>query len=203
LSHYFIIDKNGKKMKSLKVDIFALNSVKAAFFICLLGLGGFSAQLPGPLYAQERQAVLVQGNEWRTGIPGSFGRNPGFGGNTLTALFGEYQVESAAAVTGSFIVRASHEPLQFTVGQWQLWPGLDGVMQCTEGGSLLLGLPFDSPNNMGVWTIVFQFSLEPSDRGLDSAAISRLIRAWTGRFGYFFALIKSFSDISLPAVVEF
>jgi hypothetical protein len=64
-----------------------------------------------------------------------------------------------------------------------------------------VGLRYISPNDMGSWTIVFQF-----DRGhsaLESSAITRLIRAWIGRFGYFLGLVKNFSDVSLPAVVGF
>jgi hypothetical protein len=200
LSHYFIsIDKNGKKMKILKAGFGSYVSVKKAVF---LSLWVFVLVFTGTLRAQERQAVLIRGNEWQAGIPG-------FGSNMFNALFGEYRLDiasvnadrAAAAAEDRFFVRVSREPLLFTSERWQLWPGIDGAMQRGEGDSLLVGFHFDSPNDAGSWTAVFQFSQGLSS--MDPAGINRMINAWTRRFGYFLSLVKSFSDISLPAVVEF
>jgi hypothetical protein len=194
LGHYVIsIDIIGKKMNTLKMKIENKHSSRGALLFSLLVL---MLLFSGALYAQERQAVLVRGNEWQAGIPG-------FGNNMFSALLGEYRVETAATagIIGSFIVRASRVPLQFTEGLWQPWPGLDNAMQRSEDNSLLVAIPFDSPNSMGFWTIVFQFPQVQS--GMNAAAITRLMGAWIRRFGHFFSLAKIFSDISLPAVVEF
>ena len=165
--------------------------------------------LASMLFAQNQRAVLVRGNNWQTGIPG-------FGSNTFSALFGEYLTETTNAITNAagreyqprqFIVRVSGQAFLFNPNMWQPRPGLNSALQRQDSGSFLIALPYASPNNMGTWTIFFQFP-----QGLASGANSSLfndaeantlIRAWMGRFSYFLSLVKNFSDLSLPAVVIF
>jgi hypothetical protein len=169
---------------------------------------GFVFLVPG-LFAQNQRAVLIKGNEWQTGIPG-------FGINTFPALFGEYLTEPAAvtAVTAGgdyrplrFMIRVSGQALFFDPGLWQPRPGVNSAMQQQNNDSLLIAIPYTGQNDTGTWTILFQFPRGPGEDAnsplFSEAEADRLIRAWTGRFGYFLSLVKNFADISLPAVVVF
>jgi hypothetical protein len=167
----------------------------------------FLLHAPG-LFAQNQQAVLVKGNEWQTGIPG-------FGSNTFPALFGEYLTQAADAVSAApreyqsrqFMVRVSGQALLFNPALWQPRPNLNSAVQRQDGDSFLIAFPFSIPGGAGSLTIIFQFPRGLGDSGDESlfgeAEADRLIRAWTGRFGYFLSLVKNFADISLPAVVGF
>jgi hypothetical protein len=164
--------------------------------------------LAAGLSAQNQRAILIRGNEWQAGVPG-------FGSNLLPAFLGEYQTESAAVGTvaaigrdfqqAAFCVRISDNPALVQVNSWQPRPGLDSATHLREKDSLLIAFPFTGPPGMGSWTILFQFPREPADSGprIDDAEANRLIHAWTSRVSYFFSQVKSFADISLPAVVVF
>jgi hypothetical protein len=174
-------------------------------FFAVLSLAGF---LTVAAAAQDRSAVLIKGNTWGSGIPG-------FGSNVFSALSGEYRLDSKSAPDAGdspakevFSVRVSTDPLVFSRDFWQHRPlprgsALGDAMQREEeDGSFLVGFPFNGGNNMGTWTVLFQFPRE-SAFALTDAGINRLIAAWIGRFRYFLSLIKTSSDISLPAVVNF
>ena len=163
--------------------------------------------VPAPgIFAQNRQAVMVTGNTWITG-------NPGFGGENITALFGEYRVEFPGEIDRespyTFTVRVCIEPGLLTAEGWQLRPGSSSLLQRQEKPGLLIGFPFSGGVGLGVWTVIFCFppgsgaELQTLPDGLGNADINRLINAWTERFYYFFSLIKVSSDMSLPAVFGF
>jgi hypothetical protein len=149
--------------------------------------------------------------EWATGIPG-------FGNNVFSVLWGEYRVETiqgpgsaaqseAAAASGGddFSVRVSGENLLFDPNLWQPRPGtgISGILQRQDGQAILISFPFSGGNNLGAWTIIFHFPRGLAATGLDDLSINRFINAWYGRFRYFLSLVKTSSDISLPAVIRF
>ncbi|MDR0876952.1 MAG: hypothetical protein LBN21_02780 [Treponema sp.] len=162
------------------------------FLLCLF-LAGF---LTAAAAAQEHSAVMIKGNSWITGIPG-------FGANVFPAISAEYRSGDT-----TFSIWVSGEPLVFSQAVWEsrtLPRGsrLTGVMQRDNGGTLLVGFPLNSENETGAWTVLFQFPRRTADTGFDDAGADRLIAAWTSRFRYFMSLVKTASDISLPAVVTF
>jgi hypothetical protein len=153
--------------------------------------------------AQTQRAVLIRGNEWRTGIPG-------FGINVFSSLFGEYRIETSSAEggppgeqAGVFFVRVSGEALLFDQGLWQSRPEPSSALQREESGSLLVAIPFPGGADLGSWTILFQFPADLRQTGLDQTSANSFMNAWVRRFRYFLLLIKTASDISLPAVVDF
>ncbi|MDR1319382.1 MAG: hypothetical protein LBJ90_07130 [Treponema sp.] len=169
--------------------------------------------------AQTQRALLFRGNEWRTGLPG-------FGDNVFSSFFGEYRIEASSAEndpsreqaasaesgvsgsseaepSGAFSVRVSGEALVFAPGLWQSRAGIASALQRGESGSLFVAVPFAGAAVSGSWTILFQFPSDLGQAGLDETSANRLMNAWITRFRYFFSLIKTASDISLPAVVNF
>jgi hypothetical protein len=72
-----------------------------------------------------------------------------------------------------------------------------------NGEGFLIGFLFSGGNEIGSWTVLFQFPRGIDAAGLNEADANRLITAWIGRFRYFLSLIKTSSDVSLPAVVTF
>jgi hypothetical protein len=173
--------------------------------------------------AQERNAVMVRGNTWQTGIPG-------FGSNRFSALSGEYRLdyplgtvfsspekvaetENAAARNEDsgnavFSVWISAEPLVFSQSLWQARPlllgsGITQAVQQVNEDAFLVGFFFSGGNEIGSWTVLFQFPRGIAAAGLNEADANRLITAWISRFRYFLSLIKTSSDVSLPAIVKF
>jgi hypothetical protein len=169
--------------------------------------------------AQTQRALLSSGNEWRTGIPG-------FGDNVFSSFFGEYHIETSSVENGSsrgqavsaeggvsdssetqpagvFSVYVSGEALIFAQDLWRPRPGFAPALQRGESGSLFVATPFAGSGTLGSWTILFRFPADLEQAGLDETSANRLINVWIARFRYFFSLIKTASDISLPAVVNF
>jgi hypothetical protein len=174
--------------------------------------------------AQDRNAVMVRGNAWQTGIPG-------FGSNSFSALSGEYRLDYplGTVFSGSekvveaekttkalnedsekavFSVWISGEPLFFSQSLWQERPllrgsGITQAAQRVSEGAFLIGFLFSGGDEIGSWTVLFQFPRGIGAAGLNEADANRLITAWISRFRYFLSLIKTSSDISLPAIVKF
>jgi hypothetical protein len=175
-----------------------MKSLKPFSFAKTIGLAAALLSLSAAAYAQNNQALLARGNEWQRGIPG-------FGINVFSALFGEYRLESAGTGTpgGVFAVRVSGESLLFTQSPWQARAGIDSARERVEQDSLVVAVPFSGGEHLGSWTILFQFPADLNSLGLDNVSANRLMNAWIARFRYFLALIKTSSDLSLPALVKF
>ena len=160
------------------------------FFLMMVFPGSF-------LFSQNRQAVLIRGNSWKT-------ENSLFSSAVTTTLFGEYSTEAPAAGSGSsgglFFVRVCGDKLLFSESAWQPWPGNNSFLSREEESGLFIGYQFAGGPDLGAWNIVFQF---PNSGGFDNAEINRLIEAWTSRFRYFLSLVRVPSDMSLPAVFSF
>lgn len=147
-----------------------------------------------------REAVLVRGNYWISGVPG-------FGVNGFAALTGDYRLlfprEELAGNDQSgreteFSVFLTDEPLFFS-REWQAKPGIGNFQAYQRGGEegfLVAILPEDSP-----WTVVILFPHGIPE--LAENAMNQFFRAWTSRLSYFISLAKHTSEISLPAAVEF
>ena len=152
---------------------------------------------PGAGAQNAGQAILVRGNGWVMGISG-------LGDNVFPALTGQYRLERAEgewspAGTSAFSVWLTAEPLVFSEGIWQPRNGLPGALERKGGEGRFVSLPLSTER--GAWTAIFLFhdgAVMPDDAGLN-----RLINAWTGRFLYYFSLVKILTDVSLPAVVPF
>jgi hypothetical protein len=163
-------------------------------FFLLAGMGAAAS-------SQERNVVLLKGNQWVRGFPG-------FDAGAVSALYGEYRLETAgtapAAPIAVFSIWLSMEPLFFREQIWERRPGITGfrAVQRGENGDLLVALP-SGGGNLNGWTILFQFPGGLSGMNLDNEEADRLIGVWTNRFLYFYSLIKSPADVSLPAVVGF
>jgi hypothetical protein len=148
------------------------------------------------VFAQSRSALLVRGNAWITGLPG-------IEENAFPCFFGNYRLDGLDSGPAVFSVYICRETVLFDGRIWLSREGLPGpAVQRADGEVLFIGLsPVSSgnPASAGGWTFLFRFSEnKPGDE-----AINRLIDAWTARFRYFFSLVKSISDVSLPAVVNF
>lgn len=171
----------------------------SVFFLCFL-IGPWAG-----LYAQNRQAVMIRGNTWRT-------ENPGFGTGTITALSGEYRIDIQGSVRrenrSAFSVKVCGDPRLLDAEGWQFRQGGASLVQRRENGVLLIGFPFSGGAYLGSWTVIFYFPGANADSHtpipvLDDVSINRLINAWIEHFRYFFSSVKVASDISLPAIVGF
>ena len=144
-----------------------------------------------------REAVLVKGNDWISGIPG-------FEDNSFSALTGEYRLQPfTEGNERRFSAFLTPEPLYFS-GEWQSGSGPGGIrllQQTTEEG-FLAAMVLD--DGMGaLWTAVFLFPLGLEETELSADAFNQMLRAWSNRFLYFLSLSRSDREMSLPAVVEF
>jgi hypothetical protein len=158
------------------------------FFLCLC-TGIFA-------FAQNRSALLIRGNTWITGLPG-------IEENAFSCFYGDYRLAGLDSGTAVFSVYICREPLLFDGQIWQSRAGLTGrAVQRSDGEDLFIGLPVETGLPLGAgggWTILFRFSGDkPGDE-----TINRLVGEWAAKFRYFFSLVKTISDVSLPAVVNF
>jgi hypothetical protein len=162
------------------------------FFLCLFT--GVTAA-----GAQERRAILIQGNTWVTGIPG-------FENNVFPAVSGKYRLEfspsGAVREDQAVSLWLCREPLHFSGDLWQSRSGIPGLsaVQRRNGEVQLFGLSFSGGINLGFWTAVFQFDRGIEAAGLDDESANALVGKWVERFRYFLFLIKNPADVSLPAV---
>jgi hypothetical protein len=176
------------------------------FVVCCFAMTGAAAG------AQERRAILYQGNSWLGGIPGF--------GDQVPALFGEYRFEfpgddapgehalpGDGGETGErrCFVWLTGGTLPFAEGTWRPRPPLAGtaVWERRDGDARFWGLSFSGGENLGLWSAVFQFPRGIEAAGLDEAGVTALIGRWQNRFLYFLSLIKNPADVSLPAVLAF
>jgi hypothetical protein len=151
--------------------------------------------------AQTRRAVLDRGNTWVTEIPG-------LGDRRVSALFGEYRLDlpaGDAAREQCCRIWLTGESLSLGGDSWQPRTQIAGVpvFQRQDGEALLAAFTFSGGPGMGSWTAVFQFPQGLPAAGLDDAGANALMSRWLNRFLYFFPLIKTPADVSLPAVVVF
>jgi hypothetical protein len=176
--------------------------VAGFLFLCCFTMAGAAAG------AQERQAILLQGNAWVRGIPG-FGPH-------VPALFGEYRLEFPgddaaenvpAEESGErrCLVWLTGETLSFAGEDWQSRPPLAGaaVRERRDGDARFFVLSFNGGENLGSWSAVFQFPRGIEAAGLNDAGAGALIGRWLNRFLYFLSLIKNPADVSLPAALPF
>ena len=154
------------------------------------------------LAAAGREAVLIRGNYWVSGIAG-------FGANGFSAIAGEYRLQTAgngengAKPEEDFAVYVTKEALYFS-GDWQTRPGMGNIpvfQRTGEEGFLAAAVVNDSRGDS--WIAVFRFK-----RGLEGAGISgdifnRMLQVWTNRLAYFISSARTPGDVSLPAALEF
>ena len=149
----------------------------------------------------EREAVLLKGNDWITGLPG-------FDINGFPALSGVYRLEGLDIADGSdtgergFYVYVTRE-LLFIGEEWQpANTGSVAYFERHEEEEFFAALILEDSQG-GSWTIVFHFPFGLNAAGLDPDLFGAVFRNWTNRFQYFLFQINSPADLSLPAVVEF
>jgi hypothetical protein len=157
--------------------------------------------------AQARRAVLDRGNVWVTGIPG-------LGDRGFSALFGEYRLDLPAG-NAAAAGEAAREPrcgiwltgesLSLGGDSWRPRTRIAGVpvFQRQDGEALLAAFTFSGGPGLGSWTAVFRFPQGLPAAGLDDPGADALLDRWLNRFLYFFPLIKTPADLSLPAVFTF
>jgi hypothetical protein len=154
--------------------------------------------------AQARRAVLDRGNVWVTGIPG-------LGAGEFSALYGEYRLDLPAESAGDSAqaprcrIWLTGESLSLGGASWQPRTRIAGVpvFQRQDGDALLAAFAFSGGPGLGSWTAVFRFPQGLAAAGLDDPGANALLGRWLNRFLYFFPLIKSPADLSLPAVIAF
>lgn len=144
-----------------------------------------------------REAILIKGNDWISGIPG-------FEENSFPTLSGEYRLRTGRTDGGNrFFVYLSSERLYFSA-EWQ--PGREiGNIQIfqrsTVYGFMVAGVLDDGHGVF--WTAVFLFPLGREDLPLSDDAFDQMLRAWFSKLLYFLSLARTPAEISVPAVVEF
>jgi len=169
------------------------------------GAGPVSAAESAQKAESARRMLLVRGNQWVNGIPG-------FGANGFFALKGEYQLlpraenEAGNNGAGDFFVYLTKESLYFSA-DWQIRQQnralqQNRTLQRSGEDGFLAAVTIDDGRGSS-WIAVFLFPLGIEETGLGADAFDQLIRAWTGRFLYFYSLSRTIGELSLPAIVEF
>ena len=146
-----------------------------------------------------REAILLRGNSWISGIPG-------FGINSFSALMGEYGLGFSSSQTERgdvFTVYVTMEPLYFPEN-WQIRPnmGSSRVFQRSDGESYLVAAILEGSQGI-LWTVIFHFPNGIEETGLNTESFNSLFRVWTGRMAYFLYQSATPEGISLPGAVEF
>ena len=190
----------GSFLLSLLMFFFAAACVKNAENVNEQAEQSIESSYEAPVI-EEREAVLLKGNDWISGIPG-------FDINGFSALSGVYRLEGLAAAdstdTGErgFYVYVTRE-LLFMGEEWL--PVNTGTITSFERSEedefFTVGIMEDSQG--GSWSIVFHFPFGLKAAGLSHDLFIVIFRNWINRFQYFLFQINSPSDLSLPAVVEF
>jgi hypothetical protein len=175
------------------------------FVVC--GLPAARAQSP---VQDARRAVLNRGNGWVRGIPG-------FGVNAFEALYGSYRLEPPEPAAGDpsggdapgFSVWVTRAPLYLDGEGWRNRPGISGSGARWRAAEERIFFAAALGSGGGGLTAVFEFSAVSDERGgaevpnLPEDLVNRIVSNWVTRFNYFYALIKTPGDMSLPAVVAF
>lgn len=142
----------------------------------------------------QNRAILVEGTLPRAGIPG-------FGPNTISSLYGKYEVASGATIT----VRATNEHLVFNPSIWtkrktgkyyswytqsvdksRIWTVQREIAQQSESG------------NIQTWSFVFRFSEDSEDQ-----FCVKFIDTFITRAEPFFLSARHPSDLSFPAILQY
>jgi hypothetical protein len=184
--------------------------------LLLLGLFvvcGFPAAHAQSSAQDVRRAVLNRGNGWVKGVPG-------FGVNAFDALYGDYRLDPpdpAAPAAGDpsggetpgFSVWVTRAPLYLDGEIWRNRPGISGSgARWRVAGERSFFAAALGSGGEGL-TAVFEFPAVSDGRGgaevpaLPGDLVNRIVSNWVIRFNYFYALIKTPGDMSLPAVVAF
>jgi hypothetical protein len=184
--------------------------------LVMVCVSGIFAHAQGSPLPDRWRAVLDRGNRRVRGIPG-------FGANAFEALYGSYRLEDAGAALDppgqdpaggpAFSVWVTRAPLYLEGEGWRNRPGLSGLRARDKaaGAGLLVAAALGSGGEP--LTAVFEFSVpagtDPQAAppegtpGLPEGLVNRLLSSWVSRFNYFYSLIKTPGDMSLPAVVVF
>lgn len=172
-------------MERLRIKI-----VKLLLAVSLIG---------GPVFAVPptfRGAFLSQGTELRQGLPG-------LGQNAIPAWFGEYRCTIPGGPP-SFLVWATNEGLYFSPQEWEnrTWGTLRGLEKNDPRGKLVV---VSTPNGFvgGQWNVFFLIPPQKTSDFLGISVENVFFRAYLDRFTYFLGNIKTVSDVSLPALIEF
>ena len=159
------------------------------------------ANLPVVSAQQSTRAILLRGNEQRSGIPA-------FGENAFTGLYGEYVLEMQSGGTIAqrgplFYVWVSREPHVLPPEDWSIWDEDAQIYGKTEGDTLfittILGV---EGTGSRMRRVLLSFPKETLE-SLGSRGVNPLIHSWIARFTYFYFLTETETQMSLPAVVNF
>jgi hypothetical protein len=139
-----------------------------------------------------KRMILENGNTWTIGVPG-------FSENALPALSGVYRIVTPGetADAGMFSVWLCRETLYYS--DWDIRAGIWSedfqVLEKYGKDGLIVAAPFNE-----IWTGVFSF---PGESELSGNDVDRIIGIYRSRFLYFLTLVRSGSDVSLPALADF